>query len=179
VGCDDEFSTVHHIKADVPQGSILTPTLYNIFTADIPHSNDNILATFADDTGIISSNLDINVATKNLQNHLLKFQPWFKLWRIKINGNKSHNITLNLRPNDSPSVFLNEQIILKVNSVKYLGVQLDKRLTWTTHIRIKRKSLNIKLHKLRPLLSSNISLSNKLLIYKQIIRPAMTYGIQL
>ena len=106
-------------------------------------------------------------------------QHWFKLWRIKINENKSNNITFTLRPNDSPPIFLNEKIIPKVNSIKYLGVHLDKRLTWATHIKIKRKSLNIKLHKLRLLLSSNISLSNKLLIYKQIIRPAMTYGIQL
>jgi len=66
--------------------------------------------------------------------------------------------------NDSPPVILNEKIIPKVNSVKYLGVHLDKRLTWATHIKTKRKSLNIKLHKLRPLLSSNISLSNKLVI---------------
>jgi hypothetical protein len=53
VRCDDELSTVHHIKAGVPQGNIFAPTLHNIFTADIPHSNDTILA-FADDTGIIS-----------------------------------------------------------------------------------------------------------------------------
>ncbi|KAL4112320.1 hypothetical protein QTP88_016132 [Uroleucon formosanum] len=44
--------------------SILAPTLYNIFTADIPHSDDTTLATFADDTGVISSNLDINIAIK-------------------------------------------------------------------------------------------------------------------
>jgi hypothetical protein len=133
VRCDDELSTVHHIKAGVPQGSILASTLCKIFTATIPHSNDTILATFADDTGIISSNLDINIEIKNLQNHLLKLQHWFKLWRIKINENKSHNITFTLRHNDSPPVFLNEEIIPKINSVKYLGVHLDKRLTWATH----------------------------------------------
>jgi len=104
---------------------------------------------------------------------------WFKLWRIKINENKSHNITFTLCSNNSPPVFLNEKIIPKVNSVKYLNVHLDKRLIWVRHIKIKRKSLNIKLHKLRPLLSSNILLSNKLLIYKQIIHPDMTYDIQL
>lgn len=82
VPCDDKLSTVHPIKVGVPQGSILAPTLYNIFTADIPHSNDTTLTTFVDDTGVISTNLDIKMATKNHQNHLSKLQHWFKSWRI-------------------------------------------------------------------------------------------------
>ncbi len=42
--------------AGIPQGSI--PALYNIFTSAIPHSNDTCIATFADDTVIISSHSD-------------------------------------------------------------------------------------------------------------------------
>lgn len=176
----DKLSSVHPIKASVFQDSILALTLYNIFTADIPQSDDTTLTTFADDTGVISSNLDINIATRNLQNHLLKLQHWFiKLWRMKINENKSNNITFRLWCNDSTPVFLNENIILKVDTVKYLGVYLDKRLTWVSHIKIKKKSLNLKIHQFRHLLRSNSSFSNKLLIYKQIIRPTMTYDIQL
>jgi hypothetical protein len=65
------------------------------------------------------------------------------------------------------------------DSVKYLGLLLDKRITWANYIKAKRISLNLRLHKLRPLLRSKTSLTNKTLIYKQILRPAMTYGIQL
>jgi hypothetical protein len=70
VRCEDELSDNYHIKAGVPQGSILAPTLYNLYTADIPHSTLTNLATFADDTCISSSDQDINVAIDNLQNHL-------------------------------------------------------------------------------------------------------------
>ena len=52
---ENELSQIHYIKASAPQGSILAPTLYNIFTSDIPHSENTTLATFANNKGIIST----------------------------------------------------------------------------------------------------------------------------
>ncbi|KAL4136298.1 hypothetical protein QTP88_007846 [Uroleucon formosanum] len=176
---EDELSTIHPINAGVPQGSILAPTLYNLFTSDIPHSNNTTLATFADDTAILSSNKCLQAATNHLQEHLVILQHWFQKWRIKLNENKSTFITFTLGLKNSQPIKLNNSIIQTQNSIKYLGLHLDKRLTWATHIKNKRSSLNLKLHNFRQLLRSNLSLNNKLLIYKQIIRPAMTYGIQI
>jgi hypothetical protein len=57
---------------------------------------------------------------------------------------------------------------------------LDRRLTWHTHIFAKRKQLGISLTKMYWLLGrkSNFSTNNKLLIYKTILKPIWTYGIQ-
>jgi len=44
---------------------------------------------------------------------------------------------------------------------KYLGLILEKRLTWGPHLINKRKALNSRLHLLRPLLRSNLSLKTK------------------
>jgi hypothetical protein len=63
--------------------------------------------------------------------------------------------------------------------VKYLGLTLDSKLTWNPHIVDKRKALNSRLHLLRPLLRSKINIDTKLLIYKSLLRPLWTYGIQL
>jgi hypothetical protein len=69
------------------------------------------------------------------------------------------------------------------NHVKYLGLHLDRRLTWHTHIFAKRKQLGISLTKMYWLRGrkSKLSTSNKLLIYKAILKPIWTYsyGIQL
>jgi hypothetical protein len=65
--------------------------------------------------------------------------------------------------------------------VKYLGLHLARRLTWNEHIFAKRKRLGIILTKMYWLLGrkSELSTSNKLLIYNTIFKPIRTYGIQL
>lgn len=75
----------------------------------------------------------------------------------------------------------NDTQIPHADSAKYLGMTLDARLRWKVHVKKKREELGIKLKKMYWLLGRNSKLStyNKLLLYKQILKPIWTYGIQL
>ncbi|KAL4112199.1 hypothetical protein QTP88_016033 [Uroleucon formosanum] len=83
------FSPRFNITAGVPQGSDLAPDLYNIYTADIPQTPNTLLATFADDTALLSTSDDIFIAAHNLQHHTSLIDAWCKNWLIKINESKS------------------------------------------------------------------------------------------
>ena len=76
---------------------------------------------------------------------------------------------------------MNNSTIPNENSVTYLGMTLDAKLLWKEHIKKKRDELGQKYRKLYWLLGRNSQLSiyNKVIIYKQILKPVWTYGIQL
>ena len=76
-------------------------------------------------------------------------------WQIKPNPNKSVHKSFTLCHSFCPNVSINNVPIPTSNTVRYLGLNLDKRLTWNAHIRIKRLALNARLRSLRPLLTNN------------------------
>jgi hypothetical protein len=74
----NKMSDLQPIKAGVPQGSVLCPTLYTLFTFDLPTSSNTILGTFADDIAILSVHEEPDIAASNLQHHLSALQNWFE-----------------------------------------------------------------------------------------------------
>lgn len=181
VNYGQETTELFPVQSGVPQGSVLGPILYLLFTADLPTSEDTTTASFADDKAIMANHPDLNVAANHLQQHLDKIQDWTRTWRIKINELKSTQVTFTKRRGITPPITLNGQILPQSDSVKYLGIHLDRGLTWRTHIHIKRKQLGLKFREYYWLLGrqSKLTLNNKLLIYKVALKPIWTYGVQL
>lgn len=175
------YTKLFPIAAGVPQGSVLGPLLYLLYTADLPKTDSATIATFADDTAILASHMNPLQASRLLQTNLYQIQNWLKKWRIKANESKSTHVTFTMRRETCPPVMLNSKELPQKESAKYLGMHLDRRLTWKTHIFMKRKQLGLKFSKLLWLIGkrSQLSLENKLLVYKVIIKPIWTYGIQL
>ena len=90
-------SESHPITAGVPQGSVLSPLLYVIYTADLPIARACTIATFADDTALFSSNKNIRYAAQAIQRQLLLLEQWSNTWRIKVNPAKSQAIIFSRR----------------------------------------------------------------------------------
>lgn len=174
-------SLFYLIQAGVPQGSILAPLLYILFTFDLPTTPFTLTATFADDKAILSRDNDPTHASFTLQYHLNLVHRWCLKWKIKLNTTKSVHTTFTLRRGECPPVFIDNQPIPQTSTVKYLGLTFDRRLTWNQHIRHKRLQLNTRLKYLYSLLNkrSILPLKQKLQIYTFLLRPVWTYGCQI
>jgi hypothetical protein len=100
---------------------------------------------------------------------------------MKVNETRAVRVISTLKKNTCPPVQLNNKQLTQPEEVKYLGIHLDRKLTWRKHISTKRKQLDLKLRKLNWIMGrkSQLSLENKLLVYKAILQPIWTYGVQL
>lgn len=147
----------------------------------MPIIDEVTVATYADDTAFICTSNVATEASRVLQTQLNNVNVWLKKWKIRVNAQKSSHITFTLRRDSCSPVYLNESEIPIKSDVKYLGLHLDRRLTWKTHVKAKRTQLNNKFKKMYWLLGrkSQLSLENKLLLYKTILKPIWTYGIEL
>ena len=179
---ENEYSSLKDINAGVPQGSILGPILYLIYTSDLPELENIKVATFADDTSLMATGRDILESTSKLQEANDSISNWCKTWRIKLNETKSVHVNFTLKKIENPpNVTLNNITVPLENKAKYLGMTLDTKLRWEEHVKIKRKELDLKYRDLYWLIgrSSILSNYNKTLIYNQVLKPVWVYGIQI
>jgi hypothetical protein len=168
-------------EAGVPQGSVLGPLLYVLYTADMPSSANVDNLVFADDTAILATAEKLIDATDAVQRHAEKLWKWTRRWKIQINAAKSSHLVFSLRHQNVAPIYINGDIVPKVETTKYLGLHLDEKLTWSHHIKAKCQALKTKMREYHWLLGrkSVLSLENKRLLYLSVIRPIWLYGAPL
>jgi hypothetical protein len=117
------------MQAGVPQGSILSPTLYNLYINDTPQTIGVNLALFMDDICLYATESKEDYVLRTVQRGKNSMWAWCERWNIKVNEDKTQAIYFShqKRPPDS-LLTLNGWNIPIVNSVKYLRVIFDKRM---------------------------------------------------
>lgn len=179
---NNETSSAKTITTGLPQGSVLSPLLYSIYTSDFRVPAYMETAYYADDTALITSSKLTSALLKKMEKGLLACNKYFQKWKIKINPNKTQAIVFpfNKSPKRIPrrQLFFGNDNINVNNDVKYLGVYLDKKLIFKKHIdETCQKAIKI-FKALWPLLNrrSHLSFKNKNLLFKSVIRPTLTYA---
>lgn len=175
-------SSSHPLSYGVPQGAVMSPCLYNIFTHDIPTNSKHETAQFADDVAKYATNRLCKPIVNSLNQAANSTKRYMRKWKIKVNGNKTKAMYITKRrtkqiPNTSLNIF--DAGVEWENELKYLGVVIDKSLTFHAHINYVISRANTAIKVLYPLISrkSKLNVVNKIQVYKLAIRPILTYAM--
>lgn len=170
------------VVAGVPQGSVLSPILYATYIANFKGIKDCQSAYYADDTALYSATKTTNKSIKNVQRSLQSIDKFMTKWKIRINAAKTQFIIFPFnrsrrRIHTTDLRFLNN-VIRPETTVKYLGVILDQKLNFDSHIVNARNKASKAMCAFYPLRAetSKLNLKNKNVVYKTMIRPIITYA---
>ena len=137
VKIQDHTSRCHTLKEGVPQGSVLSPTLFSIYINDVQKTIPKGVnaALYADDLAIWTTEENIGTAKVRLQIALDNLKMWTYDWIMKINAEKTTYTTFTLSTKKTLVILtLNGQKLREENNPKYLGITFDPRMTWKPHI---------------------------------------------
>ena len=105
------------IPAGVPEGSVLGPLLFLIYTIDLPHACTNTNKTcsqFADDTALITSTPSLQTNEQQLQEAVSSAGRWLNDWYLLVNVETTVTVISHHdnRPSaQQPTIDLDEQLL--------------------------------------------------------------------
>jgi len=158
------------VPAGVPQGSILSPILFNCFFNDLQFTADSTLYKYADDATLIIPHYVNNISSK-INDHINEMSFWCASNSLKLNKAKTQIMTIK----KSASLILHP---LHCNQMKILGVIFDERLKWKNQILSILKKSSQRIYLLRQL-KSYLSKHELLIVYKSLIQSVMLYACHL
>ena len=132
------------VASGVPQGSILGPLLFLIYTNDIGVSVTSQCRTFADDCAVYREANTID-DVRTLQNDLNEISRWSDAWQLQLNLSKCKVLQISNRRVSqtlSSAYYLKGVSLEWVDSFTYLGVVINKKLKWGDHIATKVAKAN-------------------------------------
>ena len=136
VSIDHATSPFLQIQCGVPQGSILGPILFLLYINDLPQCSELFPIIFADDTNVFCSGRDVNDCMRIMNSELCKLNFWICSNKLSLNVDKSHFIVFSKSKTPTiPLLSVDGKEINRVNSIKFLGVFIDDRLSWDCHVR--------------------------------------------
>jgi hypothetical protein len=179
----DAFSSKRAITIGVPQGGVLSPTLFNIFINDSPiqaGKNKAYTLIFADDIclGIIFKNKTDNLEQK-INEYLAELESWTNSWRLTLAPHKCQYIVFtNGQTVDEFSLKLYGHELEHVDCPKFLGIRFDRKLTFSNQIEHIITSCNNRLNVIKTLSHAFWSIDEKTLLnlYMSLVRSLIDYS---
>ena len=147
---DSKQSRLRRLKNSIPQGLVLAPLLFNIYTYDLPSMISRKFAD-ADDLALLHSSGNWKDLEGTLSQDMSILSAYLQTWRLKLSHTKTVMAAFHL---NNREVYNNGRLLPFCPTPTYLGVKLDRSLTFRHHLVALRKKLSSRVTLLRRLMGS-------------------------
>ena len=181
VKLDGHLSNRVKLREGVPQGRVISPTLFVVFIDDI---TDNLTrhisrALHADDLAIWTAAEQTTTATVRMQTAINSISSWADKWMVTINRTKTEATIFSLSPKkETLCLKIDNEELPQQETPTYLGVKLDRKLTWTPYINSMEAKARKKMGIMKKLAGTKWGANSRILkqVYTGAVRPHLEYG---
>ena len=165
----------------VPQGGVLSPTLFLVYINDVLTTLSKRVSNtlHADDLAIWNASEHTTTATYRIQEAISDISKWTLDWGFEINTSKTNSTLFSLSSSkEQIKLRLKGEIVPQTDSPTFLGVKLDTRLTWKPQIEKMERSSLQKLALMRKLAGTSWGANSSILtkVYTATVRPTIEYA---
>ena len=169
------------LREGVPQGGVVSPTLFLVYMNDIittvPRHMSNTL--HADDFAEWCAEEHTTTAVRRIQNTINEVCIWTESWALQLNTTKTVSTLFTLSTaKEKVSLKLNNQSVPQVETPTFLGVTLDTRLTLKPHLEAVEAKATRKLAIMKKLAGTTWGANSDILkqVYTGAVRPVVEYA---
>ena len=152
---DSKQNRLRRLKNGVPQGSVLAPLLFIIYTYDLPSMISRKFA-YADDLALLHSSGNWKDLEGTLGQNMSTLSVYLQTWRLKLSYTKTVTAAFHLNNREAKRELkaYNNVKLLSFCPNPNLGIKLDKSFTFRHHFEALRKKLSSRVTLLRRLVGS-------------------------
>ena len=157
-----------------PQGTVLAPVLFTLYTNDCTGSSITPFIKYSDDTALVDLSDNDTIYFEEVS----RFNTWCKENFLDLNVSKTKEMVIDFRKKgvNVPDLYIDGVKVERVSEYKYLGTVIDDKLNFSANTKVLQKKCQSRIYLLQKLRNLDVSTYVLKTFYRSFIESILTFS---